>query len=81
MESEGSGARAASLTSLPRFEDIPRAGDGLDPERAREAFDAYRRHVAQLQAQLRVLQAVGTRSARAPRSRARATPSGWTRST
>ena len=28
----------------------------------REAFDAFRRHVAQLQAQLRVLQAAGTRS-------------------
>src|SRR5579875_2290698 len=62
MASEGSGpARATPLTSLPSFEDIPRVGDGLDAERAREVFDAYRRHVAQLQAQLRVLQAVGTR--------------------
>ena len=46
-----------SLTALPRLEDIPRAGDGLDPEGVREAFDAFRRHSAQLQAQLRVLQA------------------------
>src|SRR5581483_9905844 len=64
MATEGSGeARAAALTSLPRFEDIPHAGEGLDEDRAREVFDAYRRHVAQLQAQLRVLQAVGTRPA------------------
>src|ERR1700745_4291525 len=59
---EGPGrAGAPGLTSLPRFEDLPRAGEGLDPERVREAFDAFRRHAAQLQAQLRVLQAAGTR--------------------
>jgi len=50
---------APSLTSLPRFEDLPATGDGLDPERVREAFDAFRRHASQLQAQLRVLQAAG----------------------
>src|SRR5436853_634471 len=60
MATEGpSRAGAPSLTSLPRFEDIPSVGDGLDPERVREAFDAFRRHTAQLQAQLRVLQAAG----------------------
>ncbi len=60
MTVEGPGrAGAPSLTSLPRFEDIPAAGDGLDAERVREAFDAFRRHTAQLQAQLRVLQAAG----------------------
>jgi hypothetical protein len=60
MATEGPGrAGVPSLTSLPRFEDIPRTGDGLDPERTREAFDAFRRHAAQLQAQLRVLQAAG----------------------
>src|SRR4051794_12754878 len=60
MATEGpSRAGVPSLTSLPRFEDIPAAGDGLDPERTREAFDAFRRHAAQLQAQLRVLQAAG----------------------
>ena len=52
-------ARQQPLTSLPRFEDLPRRGDGLDPDGVREAFEAYRRHAAQLQAQLRVLQAAG----------------------
>ncbi len=46
-----------SLTALPRLEDIPRKGDGYDPDGVREAFEAFRRHSAQLQAQLRVLQA------------------------
>jgi F0F1-type ATP synthase membrane subunit b/b' len=62
MATEGPGrAGAPALTSLPRYEDIPRAGEGLDADRVREAFDAFRRHAAQLQAQLRVLQAAGTR--------------------
>src|SRR3954468_9810491 len=61
MALEGPG-RAPSLTSLPRYEDIPSAGDGLDAERVRDAFDAFRRHAAQLQAQLRVLQAAGSRT-------------------
>src|SRR3954465_9632501 len=52
-------AGVPSLTSLPKLEDIPRSGDGLDAERVREAFDAFRRHAAQLQAQLRVIQAAG----------------------
>lgn len=55
-------AGVRSLTSLPRYEDIEKAGDGLDPEGVREAFDAFRRHVAQIQAQLRVLQAAGPRT-------------------
>src|SRR3982751_4142731 len=60
MTVEGPGrAGAPSLTSLPRYEDIPQRGDGLDAERVREAFDAFRRHTAQLQEQLRVLQAAG----------------------
>jgi hypothetical protein len=46
-----------SLTALPRLEDLPRSGDGYDPDKVREAFEAFRRHAAQLQAQLRVLQA------------------------
>src|SRR3954463_6462092 len=63
MATEGPGPAAgvAALTSLPRYEDIPRSGDGLDADRVRDAFDAFRRHAAQLQAQLRVLQAAGTR--------------------
>lgn len=52
-----------SLTSLPRLEDLPQApGGGYDAEKVREAFDAFRRHSAQLQAQLRVLQAAGRTS-------------------
>ncbi|HEY8028643.1 MAG TPA: hypothetical protein VIE38_03940 [Gaiellaceae bacterium] len=54
--------RAAQLTALPKIEDIPSAGDGLDSGAVREAFDAFRRHLAQLQAQLRVLQAAGART-------------------
>jgi hypothetical protein len=46
-----------SLTALPRLEDLPRTGDGYDPDKVREAFESFRRHSAQLQAQLRVLQA------------------------
>jgi predicted ribosome quality control (RQC) complex YloA/Tae2 family protein len=46
-----------SLTALPRLEDLPRKGDGYDPDGVSEAFEAFRRHSAQLQAQLRVLQA------------------------
>ena len=57
-----------SLTPLPRVEDLPTAGQGYDRPRVQEAFDAFRRHVTSLQAQLRVLQA-------APRS-AIAEPSG-----
>src|SRR5437868_1722366 len=62
MATEGPGrAGVPALTSLPRYEDLPRVGDGLDADQVREAFDAFRRHAAQLQAQLRVLQAAGTR--------------------
>ncbi len=52
--------QSPALTALPRLEDIPRVdGLGLDPEGVREAFDGFRRHALQLQAQLRVLQAAG----------------------
>lgn len=62
MSSQGpeQAPHAATLTSLPRVEDLPSAGDGYDRDRVREAFDAYRRHVTQLQVQLRVLQAAGS---------------------
>lgn len=62
MSSQGpeQSPQAATLTSLPRIEDLPSAGDGYDRERVREAFDAFRRHAAQLQAQLRVVQAAGS---------------------
>src|SRR6201987_509690 len=52
-------AQAASLTSLPRVEDLPSAADGYDREKVREAFEAFRRHTTQLQVQLGVLQAAG----------------------
>jgi vacuolar-type H+-ATPase subunit H len=51
-----------ALTPLPRVEDIPRSGEGLDPAKVEEAFEAFRRHATALQAQLRVLQ-VAPRSA------------------
>jgi F0F1-type ATP synthase membrane subunit b/b' len=50
-------AGGPALTSLPRVEDLPRSGDGFDRDKVGEAFDAFRRHVTALQAQLRVLQA------------------------
>jgi predicted ribosome quality control (RQC) complex YloA/Tae2 family protein len=46
-----------ALTALPRLEDLPRQGDGYDVDAVRNAFEAFRRHSTQLQAQLRVLQA------------------------
>ena len=49
------------LTALPKLEDLPQTpGGGYDADKVREAFDAFRRHSSQLQAQLRVLQAAGT---------------------
>jgi hypothetical protein len=64
MATEGTNPQssASQLTALPKVEDIPPAGEGLDSNAVREAFDAFRRHVAQLQAQLRVLQAAGART-------------------
>ena len=64
MATEGQSRASApsQLTALPKVEDIPRAGDGLDEHAVREAFEAFRRHAAQLQAQLRVLQAAGSRA-------------------
>jgi vacuolar-type H+-ATPase subunit H len=61
-------AGGSALTPMPRLEDLPQSGQGYDREKVGEAFDAFRRHVTALQAQLRVLQA-------APRS-AIAEPSG-----
>src|SRR6266550_577391 len=67
MSSQGpSGAVQPALTSLPQVEDLPRADDGYDREKVQEAFDAFRRHTAQLQAQLRVLQAAGRSAAVEP---------------
>jgi hypothetical protein len=52
------GRAQPSLTPLPSVEELPTTpGGGYDPERVREAFEAFRRHATQLQVQLRVLQA------------------------
>lgn len=53
---------APALTPLPTVESLPRSGDGYDADAVRQAFDAFRRHTAQLQAQLRVLQAASKRT-------------------
>ena len=40
MATEGPGRAAVpALTSLPRYEDLPRAGEGLDPERVLHTND------------------------------------------
>jgi F0F1-type ATP synthase membrane subunit b/b' len=57
MSSGDSERSAAGLTALPTVEQLERAGEGYDEQGVRQAFDAFRRHTAQLQAQLRVLQA------------------------
>src|SRR5436305_13822902 len=64
MSTQEPGRTPPALTSLPRLEDRPRAGDGYDAEKVRDAFESFRRHAAQLQAQLRVLQA----ASRAPQN-------------
>jgi F0F1-type ATP synthase membrane subunit b/b' len=52
--------QSSPLTSLPRLEDLPRNEDGTyEPEAVRDAFDSFRRHALQIQAQLRVMQAAG----------------------
>jgi F0F1-type ATP synthase membrane subunit b/b' len=60
--SSGDHERSAtpSLTSLPTLEQLRRSGEGFDETSVRDAFDAFRRHTSQLQAQLRVLQAART---------------------
>src|ERR687885_1730520 len=64
MSAQGQERAQPALTSLPRLEELKGARDGYDRDAVREAFDAFRRHAAQLQAQLRVMQAAG-RSAQA----------------
>ena len=57
MSSGESERSSAGLTALPSLDQLQRAGDGYEEQSVREAFDSFRRHTAQLQAQLRVLQA------------------------
>lgn len=60
MSSDPAHDQPNPLTSLPRLEDLPRSsGGGYEPDGVRTAFDNFRRHLLQLQAQLRVLQAAG----------------------
>src|SRR5919204_753673 len=49
---------AERASPLPRVEDIPYVERGYDPERVREAFDAFYRHLARLDATLRTIEAV-----------------------
>jgi hypothetical protein len=60
QESQAQQPQQVTMTPLPRAEDLPVVEKGYDEERVRDAFEAFRRHVVQLQAQLRVLQAAGT---------------------
>jgi hypothetical protein len=48
----------APRPALPSLEELPRTGDGYDVERVQEAFDAFYRHIAKLDATLQTLQAV-----------------------
>jgi hypothetical protein len=50
--------QTASRPALPSLEDLPRSGDGYDAERVQEAFDAFYRHIAKLDATLQALEAV-----------------------
>src|SRR5271169_3200170 len=55
------------LTSLPRLEDLPQTeGGAFEADGVREAFDGFRRHALQLQAQVRVLQAAGKTASSEP---------------
>jgi hypothetical protein len=62
MSSGDTQRSTAGLTALPTVEQLQRSGEGYDEQGVRDAFDAFRRHTAQLQAQLRVLQAAGKSS-------------------
>ncbi|MEK6273873.1 MAG: hypothetical protein AABM30_00880 [Actinomycetota bacterium] len=65
MATEGPGAARdtpPAMTSLPRLEDLVVVVGGYDEQAVRTAFDSFRRHAVQLQAQLRVLQSAGRSS-------------------
>jgi hypothetical protein len=52
--------RPPDRSPLPRVDDLPQSEHGYDPERVREAFDAFYRHIAQMDTTLRTLEAVDT---------------------
>jgi cell division initiation protein len=65
MAIDGPGAARETppaMTSLPRLEDLAAIEGGFDEQAVRDAFESFRRHAVQLQAQLRVLQAAGRSS-------------------
>ena len=49
---------APARPALPSVEDLPRNGDGYEPDGVEEAFDAFYRHIARLDATLQTLEAV-----------------------
>jgi F0F1-type ATP synthase membrane subunit b/b' len=57
MSTQEPGRAQPGLTPLPKLEDLPSSTDGYERAKVQEAFDAFRRHVTSLQANLRVLQA------------------------
>jgi hypothetical protein len=59
IDGPGAAREAPVVTPLPRVEEIAVVERGFDEQAVRDAFEAFRRHVVQLQAQLRVLQAAG----------------------
>ena len=52
------GRGEAGRQRLPRLEDLPRGADGYDREAVADAFDAFYRHAAELDATLAVLESV-----------------------
>jgi vacuolar-type H+-ATPase subunit H len=61
MATQDPGARedAGSLTALPRVDELRRSDRGYEEQQVTQAFESFRRHITQLQTQLRVLQAAG----------------------
>ena len=58
MTHDGWPSSDATPGPLPRIDELPSAEQGYDPEAVRLAFDSFYRHVAQLDASLRALEAV-----------------------
>jgi hypothetical protein len=63
-------AQHADRSPLPRVQDLARTEDGYAPESVEEAFDAFYRHLARLDATLRTLETVETFSRQASDLRA-----------
>jgi len=55
-----------ALTAMPQVQDLPVAEHGYDRAKVEESFEAFRRHVTSLQAQLRVMQAAPRGAASEP---------------